>query len=127
MIYDTEYLKKIADSLNDGYIKMPGLDMKYYFVFRGNIYAISTVDITHGNKRLKYIYPKYETMIFPTRQMHGVFEIDTLNICCFKYFTEQEAIQGHEKIIQDLYNGTATYFYEAVNDYEEREYRDLED
>lgn len=105
---------EMAKILNEQYPyrKMNGLDLKYYFVFKGKMFLVSTVDLFHGGKPLIENYPcRYETLIFKDVKTNGDFGREIYGEA---YETEEEARQRHDEIKQELFSGTADYFYRAL-------------
>lgn len=105
---------EMAKILNEQYPyrKMNGLDLKYYFVFKGKLFLVSTIDLFHGGKPLIENYLcRYETVIFKDVKTNGDFSRE---IYSERHFTEEEARQRHDEIKQELFSGTADYFYRAL-------------
>lgn len=105
---------EMAKVLNEQYPyrKMNELDLKYYFVFKGKMFLVSTVDLFHGGEPLIKNYPfRYETKIFKYVEANGDFGCEIYGEC---YDTEEEARQRHDEIKQELFSGTADYFYRAL-------------
>lgn len=94
------------------YRKMNGLDLKYYFVYKGEMFVVSTIDLFHGGEPLIKNYSfRYETKIFKDVKANGDFSCEIYGEC---YDTEEEARQRHDEIKQELFSGTADYFYRAL-------------
>lgn len=82
-----------------------GLDKKTFFTFNGELYLLSTCDITNGNKKIKktnpWIHP-YESMVFkkPGVNKKGyIFNVGEEIWSC-RYDIEEEAIENHKTIIK---------------------------
>lgn len=77
------------------------------FTYKGKYYMVSTVFL---------LDKMYETLIFISEKEDYLF--CGTEIWGVKYFTEKEALKGHNEIMRDLKKGQTDYFYDAVAAYE---------
>lgn len=113
-----DYVKENIGIINERVkrFKLEGLDLRFVFVFKGDVYFLSTADIFHDSPCVEYYPCRYETMLFknPTILQDGyIWDLGDEIWSCTNIY-EQDAIEEHEKLVKQIKEGTAIEIYKAI-------------